>query len=165
MRKGTIQYLVKWKGYLDMHNGWIPAANCDNAKNAVADFHKKFPQKPCPRPSTQQLFIPLDDFLKKFLCPVSKPLTELVDNSLPIEAQLRRLYFRSCWGQHVLGERWCYKLHHILLFSQCWFLFFFYFFIVTLYTACLVYCYKFCVSISPVVYTDLIPLSFVSLFA
>ena len=96
MRRGMIQYLVKWKGYSDVHNEWVPATNCDNAKDAVADFHKKFPQKPRPRPSTWQLFIPPDDSLRKFLQPVPEPLTEPVDDSLPTEAQLRRLYFRSC---------------------------------------------------------------------
>ena len=91
----SCEYLVKWKGYSDVHNEWFPATNCDNAKEAVEDFHKKFPQKLRPRPSTRQLFIPLDESLKKFLCPVPEPLTEPVDDSLPTEAQLRRLYFRS----------------------------------------------------------------------
>ena len=95
MRRGTVQYLVKWKGYSDVHNEWVPSANCDNAKEAVEDFHRKFPQKPRPRPSTRQLFIPLDDSLRKFLRPTPEPLTEPVDDSLPTEAQLRRLYFRS----------------------------------------------------------------------
>ena len=58
MRRGVIQHLVKWKGYSDVHNEWVPSANCDNAREAVEDFHKKFPQKLHPRPSTCQLFIP-----------------------------------------------------------------------------------------------------------
>ena len=95
MRWGKVHYLIKWKGYSDTHNEWVPAENCDNAKDVVEDFHKKFPQKPRPRPSTRQLFIPLDDSLKKFLRPTPEPLTEPVDDSLPTEAQLRRLYFRS----------------------------------------------------------------------
>ena len=95
MRRGTIQYLVKWKGYSDIHNEWIPVAKCNNAKDAVANFHKKFPQKPCPMPLTWQMFIPLDDSLRKFLHPIPKPLTELVDDALITEVQLRRLYFRS----------------------------------------------------------------------
>ena len=56
-----IQYLVKWKGYLDVHNEWVSSTNCNNVREAVKDFHKKFSQKLHPRPSTWQLFIPLDD--------------------------------------------------------------------------------------------------------
>ena len=40
MRRGMIQYLVKWKGYSDVHNECVPAANCDNAKEVVEEIHK-----------------------------------------------------------------------------------------------------------------------------
>ena len=48
MRRGAIQYLVKWKGYSDVHNEWVPSANCNNARDAVEDFHRKFPQNHVP---------------------------------------------------------------------------------------------------------------------
>ena len=83
----------------------------------MADFHKKYPQKPHPRPLTQQLFIPLDNSLKRFLHPISESLTELVDDLLPTGSQLRSLYFRSCWGQCILGWGWCYESYALFPFS------------------------------------------------
>ena len=39
----TLQYLVKWKGFLEAHNLWEPKQNLDNATQLVKDFHNKNP--------------------------------------------------------------------------------------------------------------------------
>ena len=36
--KGTRQFLVKWKGYEDFNNTWVPEAELGNAKEAVRDY-------------------------------------------------------------------------------------------------------------------------------
>jgi hypothetical protein len=38
-RKST-QYLVKWKGYLDSENSWLPAKELTHAKELLAQFQK-----------------------------------------------------------------------------------------------------------------------------
>ena len=45
IRYRRIEYLVKWKGYNDSHNQWIPWYNLD-AGQAVRKFHEQFPNKP-----------------------------------------------------------------------------------------------------------------------
>jgi transposase InsO family protein len=44
-RYGTLQYLVKWAGYTDEHNAWLPAADV-HADELAAEFHRKYPTKP-----------------------------------------------------------------------------------------------------------------------
>jgi hypothetical protein len=44
-RKG-VQYLVKWKGYPDSENSWIPASGMKHATDLVKAFHKKYPRMP-----------------------------------------------------------------------------------------------------------------------
>lgn len=39
-----IQYLVKWKGYPDSDNLWLPKTHLTNAKKLIADFHRLHPQ-------------------------------------------------------------------------------------------------------------------------
>ena len=101
MRWGKVHYLVKWKGYSDVHNEWIPAENCDNAKDAVEDFHKKYPRKPKPRIDNSRCIIPLTPELRSLMKPVPTPLTEPVDDSLPTELQLNRLSFRMHRGRCI----------------------------------------------------------------
>ena len=36
--KGVQQYLVKWKGYSDFENMWLPVSELGNAQQAIADF-------------------------------------------------------------------------------------------------------------------------------
>lgn len=43
--RGVI-YKVKWKGYGPHEWTWEPVGNLSNAKEAIDDFHKKFPRKP-----------------------------------------------------------------------------------------------------------------------
>ena len=48
-----IEYFVKWKGYNDLHNQWIPWYNLDTGR-AVRKFHKWFPNKPSADPPTSK---------------------------------------------------------------------------------------------------------------
>ena len=42
-----MEYLVKWKGYNDSHNQWIPWYNLD-ADESIEDFHAANPSRPDP---------------------------------------------------------------------------------------------------------------------
>ena len=44
--KKDIQYLVKWKGYPDSENSWLPASSMKSAQDLVKDFHKHYPHSP-----------------------------------------------------------------------------------------------------------------------
>ena len=54
VRYHRVEYLVKWKGYNDSHNQWIPWYNLD-ARRAVCKFHKQFPNKPSADAPTSKL--------------------------------------------------------------------------------------------------------------
>ena len=45
-RQGKTYYLVKWKGYPDSDNSWIPWFNVEHAPELVAKFHKENPSAP-----------------------------------------------------------------------------------------------------------------------
>ena len=49
-----VKYLVKWKGYNDLHNQWIPWYNLD-AGRAILQFHERFPNKPSASASASEL--------------------------------------------------------------------------------------------------------------
>jgi len=42
-KRGT-QYLVKWKGYPDSENSWIPSSGMKHAQNLVQEFHRRHPR-------------------------------------------------------------------------------------------------------------------------
>ena len=42
----TLQYRVKWKGWPDSYNEWLPAKELDNARELIAEFHHEYPRKP-----------------------------------------------------------------------------------------------------------------------
>lgn len=49
-RRGRgIQYLILWKGYPISDSTWEPPDNVRNAQDLVADFHRRYPNKPAPR--------------------------------------------------------------------------------------------------------------------
>ena len=56
--RGKFQYLVKWKGYGDVHNSWEPESNVANAPKLVARFHKTHPG--APRPIAASLFVAMN---------------------------------------------------------------------------------------------------------
>jgi hypothetical protein len=43
-----VQYLVKWKGYPDSENSWLPASGMKHATELVYQFHNKNPRSPKP---------------------------------------------------------------------------------------------------------------------
>ena len=47
LKKGKLEYLVKWSGYTDKYNTWEPVSNLENSKKAIADFHRENPSAPC----------------------------------------------------------------------------------------------------------------------
>jgi hypothetical protein len=46
--KKGIQYLIKWKGYPDSENSWLPASQMKHAADLVKKFHSQFPKAPRP---------------------------------------------------------------------------------------------------------------------
>ena len=47
LKRGKLEYLVKWSGYTDDHNTWEPELNLGNSKDAINDFHKSNSSTPC----------------------------------------------------------------------------------------------------------------------
>ena len=47
-RRRQLQYLVDWKGYSTADRTWEPLSNVANSSELLADFHRKYPQKPRP---------------------------------------------------------------------------------------------------------------------
>ena len=43
-RGKRLQYLVSWEGYGLEENSWMPAANLENARDAVEQFHRLHPK-------------------------------------------------------------------------------------------------------------------------
>ena len=48
VRRGKLQFLVKWLGYAPEHNSWEPAGELLSAEDAIRDFYKKNPGAPRP---------------------------------------------------------------------------------------------------------------------
>src|ERR1700724_3001677 len=46
LKRGKLEYLVKWSGYTDDYNTWEPEANLKNTADAISDFHKLHPSAP-----------------------------------------------------------------------------------------------------------------------
>ena len=46
LKRGKLEYLVKWSGYTDEYNTWELASNLENSKEAIEDFHKENPSAP-----------------------------------------------------------------------------------------------------------------------
>ena len=47
LKRGKLEYLVKWSGYTEDHNIWESEDNCKNSRNLIEDFHKKNPSASC----------------------------------------------------------------------------------------------------------------------
>jgi len=46
LKRGKLEYLVKWSGYTDDYNTWEPEANCANSRKIIENFHKSNPSTP-----------------------------------------------------------------------------------------------------------------------
>jgi hypothetical protein len=62
LRRGKLQYLVKWKGYTDEHNTWEPEAGLEHAPQSVKDFHRLHPGAPQRIRAAEGLFRQLVDY-------------------------------------------------------------------------------------------------------
>jgi hypothetical protein len=47
--RNQLQYRVKWIGFHDQDKAWYPAMNFENSRDAVQQFHMRYPQKPALR--------------------------------------------------------------------------------------------------------------------
>jgi hypothetical protein len=43
-KRKTLQYLVRWKGFSEVHDSWEPKRNLDNASLKIKEFHDKNPK-------------------------------------------------------------------------------------------------------------------------
>jgi hypothetical protein len=46
--KKGVQYLIKWKGYPDAENSWVPSSGMKQATTLVNHFHLRNPRAPQP---------------------------------------------------------------------------------------------------------------------
>ena len=46
MRRGKLQYLVKWEGYPREESSWEPEEHLQNSGESIEDFHRHFPNAP-----------------------------------------------------------------------------------------------------------------------
>ena len=46
LKKGKLEYLIKWSGYTDEYNTWEPVSNLENSKEAIEDFIRKIQARP-----------------------------------------------------------------------------------------------------------------------
>ena len=46
-RRGKLQYLIKWLGYPDTDNEWVPEEQAAGSADLVELFHQLYPEKPC----------------------------------------------------------------------------------------------------------------------
>src|ERR1700742_2103271 len=92
-----LQYKVQWKGYGAHEQTWEPPSNLTNAKEAIAEFHNQYPDKP--RPMTlRRIEIPISLFDTTLFRPMPTPNTEPTADNLPSEAlthKLARVWKRS----------------------------------------------------------------------
>ena len=47
LKRGKLEYLVKWSGYTDNYNTWEPEPNFINSKEAINNFYKSNPSTLC----------------------------------------------------------------------------------------------------------------------
>ena len=48
-KRETLQYLVKWSGFLRVEATWQLAEDVANVRDVVENFHAQYPRKPGPK--------------------------------------------------------------------------------------------------------------------
>ena len=48
IRHGRVEYLIHWRGYGPHERTWEPTTYLQNAADAVAEFHRHYPNRPSP---------------------------------------------------------------------------------------------------------------------
>ena len=102
---GAVRYKVKWEGYGPHEMTWEPITVLDNAKDAIKDFHNKFPNKP----KTKEIWkieIPMAMFPKELFHQIPEPLTEPILESEPTEMLALKC---AQSGIQALKRGWCYE--------------------------------------------------------
>ena len=46
LKRGKLEFLVKWSSYTDDYNTWEPEANWANSRNIINEFYKSNPSAP-----------------------------------------------------------------------------------------------------------------------
>jgi len=46
LKRGKLEFLVKWSGYTDDYNTWEPEANCTNSRDIINEFYNPTPLLP-----------------------------------------------------------------------------------------------------------------------
>ena len=73
VRRGNLQYLVKWLGYSDEENSWEPAGELLAAEDAIRNFYKKNPGAPRPMDNiAKQLRLQTLQYVTEFDRPVPR---------------------------------------------------------------------------------------------
>jgi hypothetical protein len=89
-RGNSIWYKVKWTGYGAHEMTWEPKRNITNAKDALKDFHAKYPNKPFDA-HVRATIVPISLFPKGLWKKQPECLTEPIDFTLPSENMLKML--------------------------------------------------------------------------
>ena len=88
--RGAFRYKVQWKGYGAHEQTWEPISNVEHAAEAIAEFHRRFPNKPKP-PRLARIEIPISQFPTHLFRPIPQPDTEPTPSSMPSEALANKL--------------------------------------------------------------------------
>ena len=95
VRGGAVRYKVKWEGYRPHKMTWEPITILDNARDAIKDFHNKFPNKLKSR-EIQKIEIPMAMFPKELFHWIPEPLTEPI-----LESELTEMLVLKCARSRV----------------------------------------------------------------
>ena len=59
--RGKLKYYIDWEGYPPEDRTWEPASHLENAKEAVAQFHARHPNRPSPADLPHRTLVRLRD--------------------------------------------------------------------------------------------------------
>ena len=81
---------MQWKGYGAHKQTWEPIFNVEHATEAIAEFHRCFPNKPKP-PRLARIKIPISQFPTHLFWPIPQPDTEPTPSFMLSEALANKL--------------------------------------------------------------------------